>query len=499
MDKSCMKEKNHFGGMKFLTFFQQGNLMVSNSLRKSLVESIHGKILIVLTVIGLTLRLYHISVISLWLDEALTNYYAHLSFLDILKITLMEDNPPLFYWIEHVMLLFGNSEFILRFVPVIIGTMTIPVFYFLGREFYNRDVGIIAATLLTVSSFHIQYSQEARSFTLLLFIFSVALYYYLKALRTNSLESWLIFGFFSALACWTHYYAFVMVLPLYLFVLISRVIIWKNEIRNLKPAILATILFMILASPMLIGTIYSGSRKTAHSPTWGYQGINLIIDTMRVSFGTFEIVVFISAILFILGLIQIFRTDIDKFTFFVMAIAIPLSISYTLSFGMPMVSRYLICLLPFFFIGISCAFITFQHFTKKVNFIPIVVLILMITSIPSLQVYYSSNSKSGEDWKNASLNLRNLSSQGDVIVFVPGFYSIPFNYYYNNQSEKTYEFMANNQSELDTIISANKGRTVFLVIVNPDFFDSSRESIGWIKEHSHLKYQDGAITIYSTG
>jgi hypothetical protein len=127
-----------------------------------------------------------------------------------------------------------------------------------------------------------------------------------------------------------------------------------------------------------------------------------------------------------------------------------------------------------------------------------VVLILIITSIPSLQLYYSSNSKNGENWKNASLNVRNLTDQGDVIVFIPGFYSIPFNYYYNNQSEKTYEFIANNRSELDTIISANKGKTVFLVVVNPDYFSSSRESIGWIKEHSMLKYQENAISIYST-
>ena len=499
MDTCNMKEKNQCGVMKYRSFFQQGNLMISNSLRKSLVESVHGKILIVLTVLGLILRLYHISEISLWLDEALTNYYAHLSFLDIVKIMVTENNPPLFYWIEHILVIFGNSEFILRFVPAIIGTMTIPVFYFLGREFYNRDVGIIAATLLTVSTFHIYYSQEARSFTLLLCIFSVALYFYLKALRTNSLNSWLIFGFFSALACWTHYYAFVMVVPLYLFVLISRVIIGKDEFPRLKPAVLATILFVILSSPMLIGTIYAGSRKTALSETWGLQGINLIIDIMRVSFGSFEIVVFISGMLFLLGLIQIFRTDIDKFTFFVIAIAIPMCISYALSYGMPIVSRYLICLLPFFFIGISCAFIAFQHLTKNVNFLPIVVLILIITSIPSLQLYYSSNSKNGENWKNASLNVRNLTEQGDVIVFIPGFYSIPLNYYYNNQSEKTYEFMANNRSELDTIISANKRKTVFLVVVNPDFFTSSRESIGWIKEHSILKYQESAISIYSTG
>lgn len=500
MDTCSMKEKNQFGVMKYLTFFQQGYRMIINPLRKLLAGSIHVKILIVLTVISLILRLYHISEISLWLDEAYTNYYAHQSFLDILKIMVTEDpNPPLFYWIEHIMLLFGNSEFILRFIPAIIGTLTIPVFYFLGREFYNRDVGIIAAALLTVSSFHIYYSQEARSFTVLLCIFSVALIYYLNALRTNSLESWLIFGFFSALACWTHYYAFVMVVPLYLFVLIRRVTIWKDGIPRFRPAVLATILFMILSSPMLIGTIYAGSRKTAHSPTWGSQGINLIIDIVRVSFGSFKIIVFIMAILFLLGLIQIFMTDIDKFTLLVIAIAIPMCISYILSFGMPIVTRYLICLLPFFFIGISSAFILFQYLTKKVTFLSIVVLILIITSIPSLQLYYSSTSKNSQDWKGFSQDIHNLTDEGDIIIMVPGYYYHPFSYYYNNSTENTFVYTANNKTDLENAFSEKDGKKIFLVVCNIKNMNSPKEMIQWIEMHATIIKKHEEILLYSTG
>ena len=51
-------------------------------------------------------------------------------------------NPPLFYWIEHIMLMLGNNEVILRFIPALCGVLTIPVMYCVGKDptgrRYNR-------------------------------------------------------------------------------------------------------------------------------------------------------------------------------------------------------------------------------------------------------------------------------------------------------------------------------------------------------------------------
>ena len=69
------------------------------------------------------------------------------------------------------MLIFGQSEFVLRAVPAILGILTIPVFYLIGKEFHDKNVGIISAALLT---FHILASTIPRKHTpiqLVLFIF----------------------------------------------------------------------------------------------------------------------------------------------------------------------------------------------------------------------------------------------------------------------------------------------------------------------------------------
>ena len=96
------------------------------------------------------------------------------------------------------MLYFGSGEAVLRLIPALAVTGTIPLFYLLGREFYNRETGLVAAALLTVSSFHSYYSQEARPYTLFLYCFSLALIFYLRTCKTNSGSIWMLFGIFSA-------------------------------------------------------------------------------------------------------------------------------------------------------------------------------------------------------------------------------------------------------------------------------------------------------------
>ena len=128
------------------------------------------------------------------------------------------------------------------------------------------------------------------------------------------------------------------------------------------------------------------------------------------------------------------------------------------------------------------------------------VIIIGVICIPSLSAYYSADSKNGEDWKDASLNIKNLAEPGSVIVIMPGYCSIPFNYYYNNTSGKTYEFSAENQSDIDNIISANKEKKVFLIVRNMNMLNKFQLlNITRVNGHFILEYKKNSISIYNTG
>ncbi len=73
---------------------------------KSIVfHSRYAQILISLTLIGFILRFYNLGFNSLWLDEATTLNWSKPGFFEIWEISRSADfHPPLFHWIEHIML-----------------------------------------------------------------------------------------------------------------------------------------------------------------------------------------------------------------------------------------------------------------------------------------------------------------------------------------------------------------------------------------------------------
>ena len=215
------------------------------------------------------------------------------------------------------MLFFGSGEAVLRLVPALAGTGTIPLFYLLGREFHNRETGLVAATLLAISSFHIYYSQEARPYTVFLFFFSLALIFYLRACRTNSGSAWILFGVFSALSCWAHLFGIVFVVPLFLLPLLVPFFSIKTGIRDLKPVLLAGAIWFLLSLPMLLVMVGAGLENADAAGTWGYQGIAVITSTVQEEFGQYNVGIIIMCILFLTGLVWILHNDWKRFMFIV--------------------------------------------------------------------------------------------------------------------------------------------------------------------------------------
>lgn len=455
-------------------------------IRSKVTRDNYLKILILLTITGLILRLWHIGEISFWFDETLTSEFSHQSLLGIVNMSKDTVNPPTFYLIEHAMLYFGAGETILRLIPALVGTCTIPVFYLLGREFNNRKTGIIAATLLTFSSFHIYYSQEARPYTLLLFCFTLALLFYFQALSTDTRSSWLLFGVFSALACWMHFFGFVMVLPLFILALFFKFRSGKTSIMDLKPAILAGAICFLFSLPMILVSLHAGISKVAQDESWGFRGIAMISSTIRDAFGPYYLGVIILSLLFLLGLVQMFYDDRKKFLLITVSFALPLLITVVLSYRMAIVSRYLIGLLPFFFLGISYSFSVLYRRKSRVRISCIMIFLLIALSIPSLCIYYSADSKYGHDWKGLSPELYNMTGTGDTILIFPGYHIVPLTYYYPNGTDQTFVFGIENKTDLEGIVVRYSDQNKMLIVVDSSNQNPEGEIGKWIKTHAVL-------------
>ncbi|HZD43589.1 MAG TPA: glycosyltransferase family 39 protein, partial [Methanomicrobiales archaeon] len=329
------------------------------------------QILLALIALGALLRLYHLDYTSLWLDEAYTIHFARPTLIQIWQLTTVngECNPPLFHWIEHGMLFFGQSEFVIRIVPALAGIATIPIFYLIGREFLGINVGILAAALLALSPFHIFYSQEGRAYTLVLLFVSLALFAYLVALRSDGLYMWALFAVFSALAFWTHFYTLILIALL----LLSALFMPRPDVSRtarMRGTGVALGVFCLLCLPMIPVVVWLFFVRTSVPPTWGSLGLETIPAVASGFAGDNLLIVVISTVLLLVGLIELRRRDRAKFLFAAGLLAIPLIISILLSTRMPMHPRYLIYLLPLYFIGISIGLLAayaaaMRRFQKK--------------------------------------------------------------------------------------------------------------------------------------
>lgn len=121
------------------------------------------------------LRLWGLGRQSLWWDEAYSITWGGLGFGQILDLMVHRDyHPPEYYFLLHVWMgVVGSGPVAARLLSALLGVAGAALLYLLGRDLFDRRVGVIAALLLAVSVFHLYYSQEVRSYVLL-FAASVA-------------------------------------------------------------------------------------------------------------------------------------------------------------------------------------------------------------------------------------------------------------------------------------------------------------------------------------
>ena len=168
-----------------------------------------------ITLLAAVLRLYRLGHQGFWFDEGNTALLVHFSPGKMLGlIPQTESTPPLYYTVAWAWArLFGYGETGLRSLSAVCGVLVVPVAYGAGARLISRRAGLIAAALTACSPLLIWYSQEARSYEMLVFLSSVSLLAFAYALadpRPRIVGTWVLA---SALALATHYYAVLAVVP----------------------------------------------------------------------------------------------------------------------------------------------------------------------------------------------------------------------------------------------------------------------------------------------
>jgi uncharacterized membrane protein len=100
---------------------------------------------------------------------------------------------------------FGSSVAVVRSLSALFSLFALPCLYWLCKELFNSPLtGWVAMALMAVSPFHLLYAQEARQYSLWTFATLLSCAALLRALRVQTLMSWLVYGASVAGGIYSH-------------------------------------------------------------------------------------------------------------------------------------------------------------------------------------------------------------------------------------------------------------------------------------------------------
>lgn len=222
-----------------------------------------------ITIVGLGLRLWNVSDQSFWYDESYTYMVAGFDWYRIAFVPL-DVHPPLYHLIVKLVGFGSDVESSLRNVSVVAGTLTIPVMWLIGRRVHSQKVAVIAAILLAFNPAHIDYSQEARSYTLIMLLLCLcmlfSLSYFQRAVLVSRVDDrglegsgrcdLILYAVCALLALHTHAIAAIFLAVLNASVLLGALIErvkWNS--RDIRFWVLANVFVGALYLPWLLSLI----------------------------------------------------------------------------------------------------------------------------------------------------------------------------------------------------------------------------------------------------
>jgi 4-amino-4-deoxy-L-arabinose transferase-like glycosyltransferase len=404
--------------------------------------------LTLILIVGLSLRLPNLNE-SLWNDEIWSTHVL-IGSLRALYQTAIDDRHPPFYhafmfvWIR----LFGDSELSVRMPSFICGIFAILLVYVFASRVVERKTALLASFLLAVSPAHIWYSQEARSYSMLLSFLLLSLFAYLKLKEPAPHRVWFLVYFGSLFSCaLTHYYLAVYV------ILVSMVCLLERHRRKwyilsinflILVCLAAWIITIFIRTGAPIGGGYLGAFTFRalwrlfftwflFGDAWGEQWRHWQMFSAQLFFLT----------IFVYGLamaLLLKKTKGNARTLAIYLFAIPVFLLVATYFGFRgYIERSVLVALPFFHIVIAKGIICIadasesirpgsyaRAFVKSLAGACIVVVILL--SVFTLKEYFRRDEewtvyKPNPDWRSAArylesgINASSDGSSGQLAIF----------------------------------------------------------------------------------
>jgi mannosyltransferase len=388
--------------------------------------------LALITLLAIFLRFYKLGAWSFWIDEIFT-----LNSIPWLSEWPLPRLPIYLVLIRAALDIFGTSEWSARFVPALVGVLTVPALYFPIRWIMGTGVALLSMLLLALSPWHIYWSQNARFYTLLLLFYTLGLLLFYIGFEKGKKSILILATIFLILAVRERIFSFffVPVLVTY-FAMIFATSLNKSSFRikasrnsiistsNLKFSAKGLLPFALLALPFMLYSLYDLFRVVIwEQPSYIAVFFTTFFDVpnihpVRLSLaiiyriGLGPIVLGVAG-----GLYLVFQKD-KKGLFFLTGALLPPILLILMANIMFTLDRYIFFTLPFWLILSAVAFqALYRNLKHDAKLLSTGLLAILIFSFVSQDVLYFQH-QNGErpDWRSAFSEVGRRKNQTDLVT-----------------------------------------------------------------------------------
>jgi hypothetical protein len=225
------------------------------------------------------IRIYALGKLSLWLDEGITAYKMSLTCRQLLTYTEVDNVPPLYYLILHLFRTWIHTDTALRLPSVFCGTLTVLVLFLICRRLFDVRTAFLSCVLLSLSTFHVWFSQEARSYTLYCLCYALTLLFLVRWVQEpTSVKDLSGYVVCSALMLYSHSTAlFYWATNQVIFIWLQR----RYDQKKVWPWILAQGAVFLLFAPW-VPSFLSQTRNFRQAVNLGPLDYTAVIDVLMI-------------------------------------------------------------------------------------------------------------------------------------------------------------------------------------------------------------------------
>ena len=395
--------------------------------------------ILLLTLISFALRLACLGRQSLWYDEAFSAAVARAE-PPVFWAALLSDgvHPPGYYLLlRESVALFGASEFALRFLSAVAGTLAVPLMWRLGQALGSGRWGLAAGLLLALNPFALWYAQEARMYSLLLCLTIAGGYAFWKLVAQPTPARWLGLALISALSFAVHYFALVSSLAQFVYLVANL----RQTHRSLRWWVSAQAVAFLTFLPWAVAIATREGRNFGigwiHAPTlldlpltlsnlalalsdpaspWTWVGLALLAGA-----------VIGSAIRFRTASPYSLLPTPGSLLF--LWLLFPPAFAWLISLRLPLyVDRFfIICLAPLLLVVSSTISLSSARLARST-----MTVLVMVSALACLRLWLDPHFVK-EDWRAAASYVQAAEEAGDALVMRDFQTGIPFGYYYRGE------------------------------------------------------------------